>query len=623
MQEGAAALDLRRRVQVLFTTGSAIGLSDRDLLERFLYQERESAEAAFSALVERHGPMVLRVCTQALGDRHAADDAFQATFMVLLQHARSIRKHDSMESWLFGVACRAAARIRMLEARRKRYELRRASLKPFDEANFSESPDLWSELHAGIARLPEKHRIPIVLCYFEGLTHEQAAARLGWPVGTVKTRLSRARDQLRWRLRGRAWGTKDIVPIEHLRPPDLVGVPRYLLDATTRVAARFLSGTGAGLVNSSSVLATARGVSRAMLLSKLSFASVPLFGGLALGLAAIAVARQAPEKGQVLELPAAKSTPALDSPQPGVLKLFGTTDFPPERVLDVRAPFEGRVENVFVDLGSGIKNGDPLLEFFSADLADAKSEYEIASSQYEHDKKVIDLQKELAARNPVKKAHSEVQDDEPQSRLKLKVAKDKLLVYGLSEKEIENIKSEDGVQKAKMILRSRRDGIVYRRSVVRGNYYSSNDVLLAIAGNDVLRIAATANARDSDKLQIGQSVKVDFPFNQKSVNAKVEAISPPDGSGKVTIKTTIPNPDRRFKPGMFVRLGVDLGPGAHLAKQGNRLEHPQSALTLDERLSLVEQKIDRLLGENERQDPNAAVLKRLTGAWNESSIQVP
>ena len=206
MQEAAAAVALREHIQILFATGSAIGLSDRDLLERYLSHERDSAEAAFSALVERHGPMVLRVCNQALSDRHAADDAFQATFLVLLQHARSIRKHDSMESWLFGVACRAAARIRMLEARRKRYELRRALHQPSDQAgSLSETPDPWPELHAEIARLPEKYRTPIVLCYFEGLTHDQAAAQLGWPVGTVKTRLARARDQLRWRLRGRTW----------------------------------------------------------------------------------------------------------------------------------------------------------------------------------------------------------------------------------------------------------------------------------------------------------------------------------------------------------------------------------------------------------------------------------
>ena len=615
MQEGAAPLALREQVRILFTTGSAVGFSDRDLLERFLYHERDSAEAAFSALVERHGPMVLRVCNQTLSDRHAADDAFQATFLVLLQHARSIRKHDSIASWLFGVACRAAARIRMLEARRKRFELRTKSHQPSDPAgSLSELSDPWPEVHAEIARLPEKYRIPIVLCYFEGLTHEQAAARLGWPVGTVKTRLARARDQLRPRLRGRAWGTNALVPIEHLRPPDLVSVPRHLLDATNQAAARFLSATGAGLVNSISVLAIARGVSRAMLLSKLRFASVPLFGGLALGLAAIAVARQVPEKGQILELPAAKTTPALDAPQPGVLKLFGTTDFSPERVLQVHAPFDGRVDRVFVDLGSDVKKGDPLLEFFSTELADAKSEYEIASSQYEYDKKVYDDRKagHLRFAEELEPGNIEVKNNERQSHLKLKLAKDKLLVYGLSDQEIENIKSEDGVQKAKMIVRSRRDGIVFQRSVVPGNYYTSSDVLLAIASNDVILVTASSDPRDSDKLQIGQDVKVDFPYSQKSVNAKVEGISPPDESGKITIRTTIKNPEGHLKPGMFVRLGVDLGPDAHLTKQGNGLEHPQSALTLDERLTLVEQKLDRLLGENDRRSSNDALLRRLT-----------
>ncbi len=407
-------------------------------------------------------------------------------------------------------------------------------------------------------------------------------------------------------------GRSALVPIEHLHPPDLVGVPRHLLDATTQAAASLLSGTGAGPANSFSVLAIARGVSRAMLLNKLRFASVPLVGSLALGLAAIAVARQAPEKGQILELPAAKTTPAVDSSQPGVLKLFGTTDFPPEQVLQVHAPFEGRVEKVFVDLGSRVKVGDPLVEFFSTELAAAKSEYEIASSQYEHDKKVNDDRKAVAARFPAPDLDLEVKNNERQSHLKLKLARDKLLVYGLSDQEIEKIKSEDGVQKAKMILRSRRDGIVFKRSTVPGNYYTSSDVLLAIASNDVLRITATSDPRDSDKLQIGQSLKIDFAFGQKSMTAKVEGISPPDESGKVTIRTTIRNPEGRLKPGTFVRLGVDLGPDAHRTKQGNQLEHPESALTVDERLTLVERKLDRLLRENDRQSSNDALLKRLS-----------
>ena len=119
--------NLLEQVELLFAAGTAIGLTDRDLLERFLSGERESGESAFTALVERHGPMVLRVCNQALRDRHAAEDAFQATFLVLARLAGSIRRRDSVESWLFGVASRAAAQIRMMEARRQRYSTRAQS----------------------------------------------------------------------------------------------------------------------------------------------------------------------------------------------------------------------------------------------------------------------------------------------------------------------------------------------------------------------------------------------------------------------------------------------------------------------------------------------------------------
>ena len=109
MYERRGSGKLLEHFQVLFTAGTAVGLTDRDLLERFLHQGRESGEAAFAAPVERHGPMVLRVCNQALCNPHAAEDAFQATFLVLARQAHSIRRHDSVASWLFGVASRAAA----------------------------------------------------------------------------------------------------------------------------------------------------------------------------------------------------------------------------------------------------------------------------------------------------------------------------------------------------------------------------------------------------------------------------------------------------------------------------------------------------------------------------------
>ncbi len=162
----------------------------------------EDGKAAFEFLVERHGPMVLRVCTQALKDRHQAEDAFQATFLVLARQASSIRNRDSVGSWLFGVARRAARRIRMDEARRRQHERRRLALVPGPWSLEPESAEHWPELHVAIERLPAKYREPIVLCYLEGLTHEQAASQLRWPVGTVKTRLARGRERLRRRLRG-------------------------------------------------------------------------------------------------------------------------------------------------------------------------------------------------------------------------------------------------------------------------------------------------------------------------------------------------------------------------------------------------------------------------------------
>src|SRR5262249_37603779 len=171
-------------------------------LEWFLRDRDACGETAFAALVERHGPMVLRVCKEALSDPHSAEDALQATFLVLARQAGTIRKRTSVSSWLFGVARRAAARFRMEEARRRRYESRSAERSAALKAARQEpaDPDPNPELHREIERLPEKERLPILLCYFEGLSHEQAASRLRWPVGTVKTRLTRARERLRSRL---------------------------------------------------------------------------------------------------------------------------------------------------------------------------------------------------------------------------------------------------------------------------------------------------------------------------------------------------------------------------------------------------------------------------------------
>ncbi len=270
----------------------------------------------------------------------------------------------------------------------------------------------------------------------------------------------------------------------------------------------------------------------------------------------------APEEIQAIGLETAPVRSQTDST---VLSLFGTTDYDPATVTTVRLQFDSRVDKVLVDLGSVIKKDQPLLELFSTDLAAAKSDYEVAISQWKHDKKVYDYKMPLAKANTIAgKEALEVENDEAQSRLKMKLAKDKLLVYGLTEKEIEEAQDEDGIQKARMTLRARADGIVVKRDVVQGNYYDSKDTLLTIAPLDHLWVRGGVSELDAEKVEIGQIVRVIFPFSvtDREIPSKVDyidkAIDPDTRSAK--FRATIPNPGGRLKAGAFVRVKLEVPP---------------------------------------------------------------
>ncbi len=196
---------LQRDLNTLFESGSLTGLTDRDLVERVTGPPDATAEAAFEALVTRHGPMVLRVCRNVLGHREDADDAFQATFLVLVKQRGSIRKLDSVASWLYGVAARVAARARVDAARRRKSEQSGIRLVAYPATTADTDRDLDQAADSPIVqeevrRLPEKYRSVVLLCYWEGLTHEQAAHQLNCPIGTVRSRIARAPDLLRRRL---------------------------------------------------------------------------------------------------------------------------------------------------------------------------------------------------------------------------------------------------------------------------------------------------------------------------------------------------------------------------------------------------------------------------------------
>ncbi len=232
-----------RQLGTLFEGGSAAGLSDRQLIERFVSGgDSPAAEAAFAALVARHGPMVLGVCQQLLGDRHEAEDAFQAVFLVLARRARSVRDPDLLSHWLYGVALRTARKARSRLSRLRRGEEDRAVNRP--EACSAVAADQAliereraEALHAEIDRLPASSRLPVVLCYLEGLSLAEAAGRLRCPAGTVHSRLARAREKLRRGLIRRGVAISTTALTAALAPRSAsASIPPLLCDSTTRAA---------------------------------------------------------------------------------------------------------------------------------------------------------------------------------------------------------------------------------------------------------------------------------------------------------------------------------------------------------------------------------------------------
>ena len=282
-----------RQIGRLFGPGTVSGLTEAQLLARFV--ERRD-EAAFEALVSRFGPMVLGVCRQVLADHHAADDAFQATFLVLVKRARSIRERELLGNWLYGVALKVAKRARADQAKRRAREQegQPVAAEPIGNGRALDDIELGPILHEELARLPEKYRAPMVLCYLDGQTCEEAAGRLGWPVGTVKGRLSRAKDMLRGRLARRGVTASAAILAATLTKAAEASVPQFLLDQTVRAAMGFAAGgslAAAGL-GSAAAVALAEGVHTTMILTKWKAIAIAatLFGTLA-GSAAV-MARQ-------------------------------------------------------------------------------------------------------------------------------------------------------------------------------------------------------------------------------------------------------------------------------------------------------------------------------------------
>jgi RNA polymerase sigma factor (sigma-70 family) len=268
--------------------------TDAELIEDFVSRRDEDA---FSALVERHGPMVLRVCRQLLRDAHDSEDAFQATFLVLVRKAGSIRARELVGNWLYGVAHRVAARMLTVTARRRTREGPGGAMADVEADSEPGPSDLQPVLHEEVNRLPERYRAPVVLCYLEGKSNEEVARALSRPVGTIKGWLSRARKILRARLARRGLALSTGLLTAALAENAGAAVPPAALRAVTlKAAKRFAAGrTAPGGPVSPRVAELVNAVVRSLRLRELkTIAAVVLALGLVVLVIFLLLHRRAP-----------------------------------------------------------------------------------------------------------------------------------------------------------------------------------------------------------------------------------------------------------------------------------------------------------------------------------------
>src|SRR4051794_13608656 len=276
-----------RQIRTLFSLGHVGGRADGELLEWFEAHHAE-AQAAFEELVARHGGMVLDVCRRILRDPHDVDDAFQATFLVLVRRAGSIRNRGALGGWLHRVALRVALRAKAEAARRRTAEQQAAAA-----GTSAPSPDdiergeARRAVHEELDRLSAPYRMALVACHLEELTHEEAARRLGWPVGTVRSRLARGRDRLRSRLARRGLAPTAAALAAALAAesasaaPLAPAVPEALVESTIRAAMSFAAGGAVAGSASATAAALTQGVLTTMTMNQWKWLSA---GVLSLGL---------------------------------------------------------------------------------------------------------------------------------------------------------------------------------------------------------------------------------------------------------------------------------------------------------------------------------------------------
>jgi RND family efflux transporter MFP subunit len=579
---------LLRFIRRVASPGGLGGTTDKQLLERFTQQRDENA---FAALVQRHGPMVLGVCGRLLRDPNDAEDAFQATFLVLVRKAASLSRPHLLANWLHGVARRTALEAKVRSARRHARERGLMDVVTPDSTAAALWADLRPVLDEEVSHLPARYRMPFVLCYLEGRTNEEAARIIGCPKGTVLSRLAWARERLRVRLTRRGLAPSAAVLAAALSSSAArATVPPALARGTVEAALAFAgvtSSAGAGAVE---VISLANGVLRTMFWTKtLSVTALVTALGLAgaAGVAAWSPAANNPDGPQERfarqEAPRAplagekKQPNKADIPQVDVVQVKEREASEPETFtgriepltsIQLRARVSGYLVKANVKDGAEVKNGDVLFEIdprpYVAELDKATAILLQAEARLKS--AAADLRRLQALRDQ-KAASSEELDrasgkrDEAEAAVQVARASRAIAQLNVSFTRIAAPIS----------------GILGRRLVDTGSLIKADEtVLVSLASRDPMvasfdidertalrlrRVLAAAQAKDGTKDKFIVSVAMgvvdekDFP--------RIGKMEPTDfrvdpTTGTVRLRALFANTDNLLIPGMFCRVRLTI-----------------------------------------------------------------
>jgi RNA polymerase sigma factor (sigma-70 family) len=596
-----------RQINRLFAEGVVAGLSDAQLLERFLNQ---GDAWAFEALVGRHGPMVLSVCRGILRDPHDVEDAFQATFLVLVKKSSTIRGREALAGWLHQVAQRVAIQANTAAARRRMLERQAGQMAVATSTSGpATSDELLPALHEEIARLPEKYRLAIVLCDLEGMTQLQAAGQLQWSERTLRHRLANGRARLKRRLTRRGLAPDGAMTGALFLRPARAAVPAAWCESTVRAAIATVNYSAAAGAASTTAYKLTQEVLKIMLLPKLTLAFAALItAGVTVWAASGAIGSDKGEQDAVAAPQAAETTRPLVLP--------GSTAIDPARLERVRARFAparviqlaqvrdpGKTELRDLKPGDRVAKGDVLAVFYIADVASKKNDLLDVLIQLDLDQKILDkAQKHFdsvphvfmltqeraiqADRNAVNRALNNLKLwDIPQEEIDALRAEAKKISadedawvktpegrWIKREKDAVAAKADPGKSekkedpKGRVTLRAALDGVVIELNVHKGEMVVDNNVtLLQIA--DMSRLLVIANCPEESLPALKALGSNERRWSVRTVGAGSTAVP---GTiveiGHVTdpkqhtavVKGHIDNPGNKIRAGQYVTITVNI-----------------------------------------------------------------